>query len=231
MELEKLRACGVTLSFKPDMDVPLWQLRHEFDQHSVIQELMQRVGMAKTVLKLLVYIIQTACASFLKLEGWSAYVNEQLDSGLYDMALENIYRSVMGKGRPNPWMQIGMLVLGGAIVYQLDNMAKESASNPGGSSNSILKMLGMASNIMSIIGGGNKPKGSMTSPPGPGQVGGAAPAAAAAAAAAAATAPPAASSSAVASAPTPAAVSDPGAASGSTAGPVPGRRTIRRLNT
>ena len=111
--------------------------------------------MAKTVVKMLVFVVQSACASFLKLDGWSAYVNERMDSGLYDMALDHVYRSMMGKGRPNPWFQLGLLIIGGAIVYQLDNMAKETASNPNGSSNGILKFLGMASNLVSMFGGGS----------------------------------------------------------------------------
>lgn len=167
IELEKLRCSGVELSFRPNMDVPLWQLRHEYEQHEAQQTLLQRVGMVKSGLKLFTFVTQSLCSSFLKLDGWSQYVHDQLDTGLYDSALEQIYRSLAGKGRPNPWLQVAFLVLGTAIAYHIDNLAKEAGSSGAAGDNGIFKIFNMVAGLARMFAGGtNKgPSHGMRPPP------------------------------------------------------------------
>jgi hypothetical protein len=152
IELEKLRSCGVTLSIPCGTDytkVPLWKLRHEYEQHEAQQVLLQRVGHAKVGIKLFTFVVQGLTSSFLKLDGWSQHVQDQLDSGLHDSALEHIYRSVFGKSRPNPWISIIILVFGTMGLYHLDNWAKEAGTNPVAGPNRIASMLNTVAGFFS----------------------------------------------------------------------------------
>lgn len=173
IELARLQSCGVVLSFEPSMDVPLWKLKHEFQQHDAQQTLLQRVSMVKKGIKMSTLLLSTFAGKFLKLEGWSEYVHDELDTGTYDSALEQIYRTVAGRGRPNCWAQVIMLVVGTAIAYHIHNVTQEKGIASNGE-NIVFKMFSIAGKAMDILkpntgsnGGGANGRRRPTPPPPP----------------------------------------------------------------
>jgi hypothetical protein len=149
LELYKLKCQQVPLSFEPSLDMPLWKLRHEYEGHEAMQTLVQRVHTAKQCIKLSVLTASTVLGKFLKLNGWDAYVVTQLDTGMYDAALEQIYKSVAGRGRPSPWLQIGLLVLGTLVVFHIENMVKERGNAPNPSM--FMSLLGKLPQLFSFV--------------------------------------------------------------------------------
>jgi hypothetical protein len=150
--LASLRTMGVQLTFEPSMDTPLWKLKHEYEQHDAQQQLMTRVSIVKKGIKMTTLLLSTFAGSFLKLEGWSDYVHRELDTGIYDIALEQIYRTIAGRGRPNCWVQIVMLVVGTAIAYHIHNMTQESGAASNGD-NIVLKIFSAAGKFADVFKG------------------------------------------------------------------------------
>jgi hypothetical protein len=150
IELTKLRSMGVSLSFEPSMDEPLWKLKHEYQQHDAHMTLIQRVSVVKKCIKMATLLLSTFAGKFLKLEGWSEYVHESLDTGAYDSALEQVYRSVAGRGRPNCWVHIVLLVGGTAVCYHISNAMKDAGAADK-NENLVFKVFNMASRAMDIM--------------------------------------------------------------------------------
>lgn len=120
LELENLAKKGVRLSFVPTLEDPVYKLRFEYERHLTQQTLVDRVTFIKNLLKIGATMIEMAAGYFLpwlRLQGWAAYLAEQVDSGRYDDALENIWRIIFKKGLPNPFLQVGLLVLGSAFMF------------------------------------------------------------------------------------------------------------------
>ena len=137
IELEKLQAMGVMLSFSLSMDEPEWKLKHELERHLAHQTLVQRVTLIKGVLKIGSIIIRVLCSSFLGLDGWDAFIARELDSGKYDTSLEQVYRQMFRKGTPNPWFSLGLLVIGSAIAFHVGSImsnGQPAAGNNSGAS-------------------------------------------------------------------------------------------------
>jgi hypothetical protein len=150
IELTKLQSMGIALSFEPSMDIPLWKLKHEYQQHDAQQTLLTRVSIVKKGIKMATLLLSTFAGKFLKLEGWSEYVHGELDTGVYDSALEQIYRTVAGRGRPNCWAQVIMLVLGTGICYHIHNAHHEAGVSPSGE-NIVFKMFSFANKAMDVL--------------------------------------------------------------------------------
>ena len=119
IELQKLRDAKVVLSLNAETlaHQPLWKLRHELERHLANQTLRKRVTLVKAGLKLGVMFIEKVTKSFLRLDGWTAFVSGQLDTGQYDDSLEQIYRLMFSSGQPNPWITIAMLIVGSAVAH------------------------------------------------------------------------------------------------------------------
>jgi hypothetical protein len=130
IELEKLRTMGVTLSLPLNTDQPEWKLKHELERHLAHQTLVQRVAMIKTVLKVGSITLRVVFSSFLRLEGWDTFIQKELDTGKYDVSMEQMYRSLWRKGAPSPWITMGLLIFGSAIIFHLDGSGKTIAASP-----------------------------------------------------------------------------------------------------
>lgn len=147
IELEKLQAMGVMLSFPLSMDNPEWKLRHELERHLAHQTLVQRITLVKGIMKLGSMVIRWLFSSFLRLDGWDKFIGDELDSGKYDASLEQVYRSIWRKGTPNPWVSLGLLVFGSAIAFHVGSVmsngqaATSGPSGPGGMIGTILSSL------------------------------------------------------------------------------------------
>lgn len=150
IELEKLQAMGVMLSFPLSMDHPEWKLKHELERHLAHQTLVQRVTLVKGIMKLGSMVIRWMCSSFLRLEGWDKYIAQELDTGRYDVSLEQVYRSIWRKGTPNPWMNLGLLIIGSAIAFHVGSVATGGAATTNASG----APGGMIGNILSSLFGG-----------------------------------------------------------------------------
>jgi hypothetical protein len=176
-ELDKMRSLGATLTLNPSVDMPLWKLRHEHERHSTTTTIVQRVKHIKMGLSVVVYVVEMVAVRFFKrLNGWAKTVTADLESGSYDAALEEIYRSMWGRGPPNPWIQLGFMIVGSAVMFMIrpedaivDTSGNAVAAPAGGSS------LGGGGGLSSLFsgfmgmlgGGGNKRNSSSSSAPPP----------------------------------------------------------------
>ena len=147
IELQKLQSMGTTLSFPLSMDEPEWKLKHELERHLAHQTLVQRITLVKGILKVGSMIIRILCSSFLGLEGWDLFIAKELDSGKYDTSLEQVYRQLFGKGTPNPWISLGLLIVGSAIAFHVGSLMSNQSQGSGPAS--------FISNILTSLFGGS----------------------------------------------------------------------------
>lgn len=131
IELQKLQAMGTTLSFPLSMDEPEWKLKHELERHLAHQTLVQRITLVKGILKVGSMVVRILCSSFLGLEGWDVFIAKELDSGKYDTSLEQVYRQMFGKGTPNPWISLGLLIIGSAIAFHVGSLMSNQNQGQG----------------------------------------------------------------------------------------------------
>ena len=131
IELQKLQAMGTTLSFPLSMDEPEWKLKHELERHLAHQTLVQRITLVKGILKVGSMVVRILCSSFLGLEGWDVFIAKELDSGKYDTSLEQVYRQMFGKGTPNPWISLGLLIIGSAIAFHVGSLMNNQTQGNG----------------------------------------------------------------------------------------------------
>ena len=154
IELEKLQAMGVMLSFSLSMEEPEWKLKHELERHLAHQTLVQRVTLIKGMLKIGSIVIRILCSSFLGLDGWDAFIAKELDSGKYDTSLEQVYRQLFRKGTPNPWFSLGLLVIGSAIAFHVGSIMSNGQPAAGNSSGASGVIGGI---LTSLFGAGAAP--------------------------------------------------------------------------
>ena len=56
---------------------------------------------------------------YLRLRGWARHATQ--DMSRYDSALEKIYKRYWRHGSVNPFMELGMLIVGSAVIYHWQN--------------------------------------------------------------------------------------------------------------
>jgi hypothetical protein len=171
-ELDKMRSLGATLTLNPSVDMPLWKLRHEHERHSTTTTIVQRVKHIKMGLSVVVYVVEMVAVRFFKrLNGWAKTVTADLESGSYDAALEEIYRSMWGRGPPNPWIQLGFMIVGSAVMFMIrpedaivDTSGNAVAAPAGGSSlGGGGGLSSLFSGFMGMLGGGGNKRNSSSS--------------------------------------------------------------------
>lgn len=152
-ELDKLAFGGVELSFKPTLEMSEVKLRHELERHIANQTLVQRVAIVKGLMKVGAVIVEMVFGTFLKLRNWSVHISRQLDSGQYDLTLEQVYRTIWKRSAPNPWLSLAMLVVGSALMFHFGLVPPEP-SDGGGSSGGGGGGGGIGGMLGGMLGGG-----------------------------------------------------------------------------
>jgi hypothetical protein len=100
-------------------------------------------------------------------------VTADLDSGSYDAALEEIYRSMYGRGPPNPWLQLGFMIVGSAVMFMIrpEDAIVDTSGNAVAAPAPAPSLLGggglssLFSGVMGMIGGGKKRAAPAPPPP------------------------------------------------------------------
>jgi hypothetical protein len=128
-ELDRFEQFGVNLTFKPTQEMDLDKLRHEYDRHVANDTLVKRVTVMKIVIQFGAIALEMLATKMkiLKLEGWSSYMNIEMDSGKHDAMLEQVYRKIWQRGAPNPWISLAALILGSAAGFHFQFISLESA--------------------------------------------------------------------------------------------------------
>jgi hypothetical protein len=93
------------------------------------------------------------------LEGWTEFVMQQLDSGAFDMSLEQLYRAFWRRGAPSPWLAVTVLIVVSGIMYHMKNTGQVVVANGNNSLMSSLMQIGgvLVKPLMGQVGGGPAP--------------------------------------------------------------------------
>lgn len=173
-ELDKMRALGAVLTVAPSVELPLWRLQHEHQRLTTTTTTVQRVKFMKMGLSILLQVLELVAVKFVKrLNGWAACVTTELESGNYDNALEEIYRSMYGRGPPNPWLQLGFMIIGSAAMFVFrpqDPLLGNGGGGGAGSNGGGGGGFGMGSlfgGLMNMFGGGGGSNNKPVAPPAP----------------------------------------------------------------
>ena len=123
-ELEKRRPNNPDIP-KFTVDDNIADIEHEYNRRSTSDTESEMVALMKEGLKLLCQGIEVGnnkVGPFLKLHRWSDVVCHDVDKkdSRYDEPLCNIYRLYFsGRGRMNPIVQLGMLLLGSMLMHHM----------------------------------------------------------------------------------------------------------------
>jgi hypothetical protein len=158
-QLRHLQELGIALTIPVSMDTPEHELATEYERHMAHIHLKQRIGIMKGLVKFGVVMVRFGLGFFkvFRLEGWMEFVHAQLDSGAFDMALEQLYRAFWRRGAPSPWLAITVLIVVSGVVYHMKNTGQMTVATSGNNSlmSSLMSLGGMVVGpLMSQLGGG-----------------------------------------------------------------------------
>ena len=173
MDLEKLKLQNINLTKNYTMDDDLVDMQYERDRHNMNMEMVQKMKISKGYVLLGclgVVFFNMMVGNKLMLEGWLEAINNELESGNYNIALEQIYHMFHKRGPPSPFWSLGLLCVTSVVCTHFSNKMgvsikgygkdgdKAKGESSGGGGGGIFG--GGLGNIMGALsgfmGGGNK---------------------------------------------------------------------------
>ena len=125
LELERLKAQGLTLSKQYTVDDNLADMQFEIRRHMMHIDELNSISFMKDGLRLVFTGIETANRSlgpFLELDGWGASASAELSTHKYDATLSKLFRKYWRQGGSSPpEMELAMAVLGSMGSYHFKN--------------------------------------------------------------------------------------------------------------
>ena len=175
IDLEKLKLQNIKLTKNYSMEDELVDMQYERDRHNMNMELVQKMKISKGYVLLgglgVVFFNMMIGNKFM-LEGWLEALNNELESGNYNVALEQIYHMFHKRGPPSPFWSLGLLCVTSVVCTHFSNKmgvsikgygrdgdkVRGQSSGGGGGGGGIFG--GGLGNIMGalsgLMGGGNK---------------------------------------------------------------------------
>lgn len=154
MDLEKLRLQNIKLTKSYTMDDDLVDMQYERDRHNMNMEMVQKMKISKGYVLLGclgVVFFNMMVGNKLMLEGWLEAINNELESGNYNVALEQIYHMFHKRGPPSPFWSLGLLCVTSVVCTHFSNKMGVSIKGYGKDGN---KAKGTSSGGGGLFGGG-----------------------------------------------------------------------------
>ena len=171
IDLEKLKLQNIKLTKNYSMDDDLVDMQYERDRHNMNMELVQKMKISKGYILLGglgIVFFNMIIGNKLLLDGWLEALNNELESGNYNVALEQIYHMFHKRGPPSPFWSLGLLCATSVVCTHFSNKmgvsikgyGKDGDKTKGHSSGTGSTGFGGFGSIMGalsgLFGGGNK---------------------------------------------------------------------------
>ena len=120
LELERLKAQGVTLTKAYTMDDDLTLIQWEIRRHLLLIEETNSISFMKDAMRLAfsgIEALNSKAGPVLELDGWSASASQELATHKFDPALAKLYKKYWRRGSSSPEMELTMGLLGSLGAY------------------------------------------------------------------------------------------------------------------
>ena len=120
MDLDRLRAQGITITRNYTLDDDLTTMQWEVRRHMLMIDEMNSISFMKDAMRLAFSGIEAlnAKANLLELDGWGASASQELTGHKYDSALSKLYKKYWRRGSgSSPELQLALGVVGSMGAY------------------------------------------------------------------------------------------------------------------
>jgi hypothetical protein len=128
LELERLRAQGVTLSKTFTLSDPLSDMQFEVRRHLLHMDQVNSLSFMRDAMRLAFSGIEAANSMFgpvVELNGWSAHESQRITNHAYDPQLLALHKKYWRRGDSSPEAQLAFAILGSIGTYHF----KQKMSN------------------------------------------------------------------------------------------------------
>ena len=124
--LHTLKGIGTKYTMNDDMK----DIAFEFNRYKIEKETKDNVRFMGDMLKFGINGLEMLSnkVGILKLNGWADSVTSDMDR--YKPSLERIYKKIWRRGSVNPFLELGILLVGSAVMFHVKNSLLQSFISP-----------------------------------------------------------------------------------------------------